>query len=172
MLFKILFKVSIKKFPSYLHFPMLNRLKNIFARNALAGWKGNVNFGTELHMDCNIEIGEDVGIDDYSRVQGPTSIGNHVMFGPRVTIYRRNHKFDRINIPMSQQGMKSEGKLNIEDDVWIGDSAIILPGCKRIGKGAIIGAGSVVTKNVDSYCIVGGNPAKTIKRRTDSLNEN
>lgn len=96
MLIKILFKVSIKKFPSYLHFPRLNRLKNIFARNALAGWKGNVNFSTELHTDCNIEIGED----------------------------------------------------------------------------AIIGAGSVVTKNVDSYCIVGGNPAKIIKRRTDLLNEN
>jgi acetyltransferase-like isoleucine patch superfamily enzyme len=59
----------------------------------------------------------------------------------------------------------SRAELMIGNDVWIGYGAIILPGCKRIGNGAVIGAGSVVTKDVEPYSIVGGNPAKVIKYR-------
>ena len=55
----------------------------------------------------------------------------------------------------------------IEDDVWIGLNAIITCGCKRIGRGAIIGAGSIVTKDVEPYTIVGGSPAKVIRKRFD-----
>ena len=57
-----------------------------------------------------------------------------------------------------------DGEIIINDDVWIGSNAVILPNC-TIGKGAIIAAGAVVTKNVDSYTVVGGVPAKLIKRR-------
>jgi len=54
----------------------------------------------------------------------------------------------------------------IEDDVWIGTNAIILPG-RRLGKGSIIAAGAVVTRDVEPYAIVGGNPARLIKRRNE-----
>src|SRR3546814_8421546 len=55
--------------------------------------------------------------------------------------------------------------LIIEDDVWIGHNALILPGCKFIGRGAVIGAGAVVTRNVERYTIVAGNPARKLRDR-------
>jgi virginiamycin A acetyltransferase len=55
--------------------------------------------------------------------------------------------------------------LVIEDDVWIGNNVVILPGCKRIGRGAVVGAGSIVTHDVDRYGIVAGNPARLLRNR-------
>lgn len=55
--------------------------------------------------------------------------------------------------------------LTIEDDVWIGHNAVILPGCKRIGRGAIVGAGAIVTRDIAPYTIVAGNPAKVLRAR-------
>ena len=66
---------------------------------------------------------------------------------------------------MSKQGNKPSTPLHICSDVWIGARAIVLSCCKRIGKGVIIGAGSVVTKDIPDYAIVGGNPAKVIMVR-------
>ena len=60
---------------------------------------------------------------------------------------------------MGKQGNKPSTPLHICSDVWIGARAMILPGCKRICKGVCIGAGSVVTKDIPDYAIVGGNPA-------------
>ncbi|MDQ7799461.1 MAG: DapH/DapD/GlmU-related protein [Candidatus Edwardsbacteria bacterium] len=65
---------------------------------------------------------------------------------------------------MLEQGIRFYPQTVIEDDVWIGAQAIILPGV-RIGRGAIVAAGAVVTKDVEPYAIVGGNPARLIKRR-------
>jgi len=87
--------------------------------------------------------------------------------GERVVFYAANHKYDSIEKPMRQQGMGSPRTIIIEDDVWLGAYSIILPSCKKIGKGAIIAAGSVVTSDVPSYAIFGGNPAKLIKSRNE-----
>jgi acetyltransferase-like isoleucine patch superfamily enzyme len=57
------------------------------------------------------------------------------------------------------------GSLTIEDDVWIGHNVVILSGCRRIGRGAVIGAGSIVTRDVDRYAVVVGNPARKLKDR-------
>ena len=84
--------------------------------------------------------------------------------GPDCIIYTQNHNFSNISIPMDQQGFQEEKEVIIEDDVWIGGRVIILPGVK-IGKGSIIGAGAVVSKNVDPYSIVVGNPARKVKTR-------
>ncbi len=86
------------------------------------------------------------------------------MMGPDVVILTQNHKFDRLDIPMLDQGFKDEQPVTICDDVWIGARVIILPGV-TVGKGAIIAAGAVVTKDVPEYAIVGGNPARVIKMR-------
>lgn len=75
------------------------------------------------------------------------------------------HNYESLDIPMGKQGTKPSTPLHICSDVWIGARAIILPGCKRIGKDVIIGAGSVVTKDIPDYAIVGGNPARVIKMR-------
>ena len=67
---------------------------------------------------------------------------------------------------MGHQGGNTEKTpLVVEDDVWFGARVIILPGCKHIGKGVIVGAGAVVTKDIPDYAIVGGNPARILKYR-------
>ena len=86
------------------------------------------------------------------------------MMAPEVLILGGNHRFDRLDIPMMFQGNVEYAPVEIGNDVWIGSRVIILPGLK-IGEGSIIGAGSVVTKDVMPYSIVAGNPAKLIKMR-------
>ncbi|MBP7508929.1 MAG: hypothetical protein KA807_14020 [Prolixibacteraceae bacterium] len=88
------------------------------------------------------------------------------MFGPCVHIHGGNHIVNEIGIYMDevQKEPGSDGIVIIEDDVWIGANAIILCGV-HIGKGSVIGAGSIVTKDVPPYSISVGNPAKTIKMR-------
>ena len=88
------------------------------------------------------------------------------MMGEDVLFLGGNHHFNRTDIPMGDQGKPKKIPLFIDDDVWIGARVIVLPGCRHIGKGVIIGAGSVVTKNVPDYAIIGGNPAKVIRFRS------
>lgn len=120
----------------------------------------NVFFGKGV----DITIGDKSGLGLNARVQGPLHIGKDVMMGPDVMIYTRNHETSSLDRPMNQQGVTNPQKVVIEDDVWIGARAIILPGV-TIGNGSIIAAGSVVTKDVKPYEIVGGVPAKLIKNR-------
>ncbi|ASM48732.1 chloramphenicol O-acetyltransferase [Pseudoalteromonas espejiana DSM 9414] len=86
------------------------------------------------------------------------------MMGPEVVVYTRNHAIDRVDIPMCQQGFKEIAPVYIEDDVWIGRRVIILPGVS-IGKGCVLGAGSVIAKDIPPYSIVVGNPGKVIRNR-------
>jgi maltose O-acetyltransferase len=97
-------------------------------------------------------------------LRGTITIGADVMMGPDVVILTTNHIFENTDIPMDQQGIANELPVTIEDDVWIGTRVIILPG-RHIGRGSIIGAGSVVTKDIPPFAIVGGNPAKVIRYR-------
>ena len=98
-------------------------------------------------------------------------VGKDVMMGPYVVIVGDSHRFSRTDIPMRLQGTKEYQPVRIDDDVWIGARAIILPGLK-IGRGAIIGSGAVVTKDVPPYAICVGNPARVIKYRTDQNSDN
>lgn len=113
----------------------------------------------------NISIGDEVNFakDVIVTTGGGVKIGNRVLIGYRTQILSTNH-----NIPENKGKIFGSGhekkKVIIQDDVWIGTSAIILPGI-NIGKGAIVAAGSVVTKDVVDYTIVGGNPARMIKKR-------
>jgi maltose O-acetyltransferase len=92
-------------------------------------------------------------------------IGNYVMMGEDVLVIGSTHLFDDRNIPMCFQKMGKVTKLVIEDDVWIGSRSTILQNVRKIGQGSIIGAGSVLTKDVPPYAIVGGNPARILKYR-------
>lgn len=96
-------------------------------------------------------------------------IGSYVTFGPSVTIRGGNHRTDLIGkhiyeISETEKLPENDSDVYIEDGVWIGCNAIILRGVK-VGKGAVVAAGAVVTKDVPPYAIVGGNPAKVIKYR-------
>lgn len=91
-------------------------------------------------------------------------IGDNVMIADAVSIRDTDHNHSNINVPMINQGITTSPVI-VGDDVWIGYGATILKGVE-IGNGAIIGAGSVVTKDVPSLSIVGGIPAKIIKMRS------
>lgn len=96
-------------------------------------------------------------------------IGNYVVFGPSVTIRGGNHRTDLIGKHIIEVGEgdklpENDQDVIMEDGVWVGCNAIILKGV-TIGRGAVVAAGSVVTKDVPPYSIVGGNPSKVIKHR-------
>lgn len=124
----------------------------------------NVEHGAQFGDGSYIDIGHRSGLGINCHIYGPVAIGDHVMMGPEVTILTSNHRYDRLDIPMMDQGGTEHLPVTIEDDVWIGTKVIILPGV-RIGKGAIVGAGSVVTRPVPPYAIVAGNPARLIRFR-------
>ena len=111
-----------------------------------------------------VELRDNSGISIRAQINGKVIIGKDVMMGPDVCIYAINHEIRRVDIPMSHQGFAPEKPVVISDDVWIGARAIILPGV-RIGTGAVIGAGAVVTKDVPDYAVVVGNPACILKIR-------
>jgi len=93
-------------------------------------------------------------------------IGSNVMIADAVCIRDSDHVHSDLSRPMNSQGIVSSPVV-IEDDVWIGRAAVILKGV-RVGRGSIIAAGAVVTKDVEAYSIVGGVPARVIGRRDKS----
>jgi len=117
------------------------------------------------------ELGEGLLVGDHSNIgpycyvgcSGYVEIGAHVMISPRVSIYAENHVFERTDLPMKAQGVR-RGQVKIEDDCWIASHSVILSGV-TIGRGSVVAAGSVVTKDVPPFSIVGGVPARVIKRR-------
>ena len=114
----------------------------------------------------NITVGNEVGLgSNFKSLNRILKIGNYLMMGEDVLFLGGGHKFDRLDIPMAHQSDEPKTPLVIKDDVWIGARVIVLPACQRIGKGAIIGAGSVVTKDIQDYAVVGGNPARVIRYR-------
>ena len=88
------------------------------------------------------------------------------MMGPEVVIYTRNHNTANPDVPMREQGMGEVKPVVIEDDVWIGARVCILPGV-TVGTGSVLGAYTVVTKDVPPYSVVVGNPGKVVKNRKD-----
>lgn len=130
----------------------------------------NINLQRGAKFGRRISIGNRSGIGVKCVLQGPVEIGDDVMMGPEVYIYTQNHAHDRVDIPMIDQHYEQERPVVIEDDVWIGSRVTILPGV-RVGKGAIIGASAVVTKDVPPYAVVGGNPAKVLKIRNAEQNK-
>jgi len=146
---------------------LFNRIRTWYVSSVLGIMKpdkGNY-FENKVYIGnaSSIKIGSHCHINENVFIQGAT-IGNYVMLAPGAIILNSTHNIERTDIPMVIQGEKKGLNPIIEDDVWIGRNAIILPGIV-IKKGSIIGAGAIVTKNVESYSIVGGVPAKLIKKR-------
>ena len=124
----------------------------------------NVNIEKNAVFSSRVELGNNSGIGINCSISGPCKIGNDVMMGPDCIVYTRNHAFDNVMVPMREQGFQEEETVSIGDDVWIGGRVIILPGVK-IGNHSIIGAGSIVTKDVPDWALVAGNPAVVKKYR-------
>ena len=133
-------------------------LKSLFACVGDACWieppfkcaYGNrMHIGNHFYANFNLVVVDDVDV----------YIGNHVMIAPNVTITTTGHPIDPIQRRDGSQFSKS---VMIEDDVWIGANVVILPGV-TIKKGAVIGAGSVVTKDIPEYVVAYGVPCKVVK---------
>ena len=112
-----------------------------------------------------MHIGENVTINNYCTLvgSGGIKIGDNVLSAAHTMILAFNHSFDNVKIPMNKQGKTMKG-IEIGDDVWLGAGVKVLDGVK-IGKGSIIGANSVITKDIAPYSIAVGIPAKTIRFR-------
>lgn len=140
----------------------------------------NVSFGKKCILEAHksyhtqkfdplICIDDSCIFGEYSHITCINSIqiGKNLLTGRRVLITDNSHgdynslHHDTFSPPISRE-LFSKGSVTIEDDVWLGDNVIILPGT-TIGKGSVIGANAVVTKDIPPYSIVGGNPARIIK---------
>lgn len=115
------------------------------------------SYGLEVGRNFNINR----GVNIYAR--GGVKIGDYVLIGPNVIIASSQHRYNIRGLPILFQGHEKQ-QVVIGNDVWIGANAVILPGV-TVGDGAIIGAGAVVTVDVEPYSIVGGVPACKIGER-------
>lgn len=119
---------------------------------------GTIKIGNSVLLSKHVEI-------DYS---GNVVIGDNVWLSEGVRVFSHNHLLTPTRTKEVKKNVVTNS-LVIEDNVWIGANAVILPSVTHIGKNSIVGAGAIVTKNVDDNCVVAGNPAKLI-RKTDRDN--
>jgi len=117
------------------------------------------DYGSNISLGRKVFFNFNCVVLDVARV----SIGNHVLLGPAVQIYTATHPVDAAE---RRAGFEGGSPIVIADDVWVGGGAIICPGVS-IGARSIIGAGSVVTRDVPDDVLVGGNPCRVIRRLKD-----
>ena len=146
---------------------LLDACRTAFFRALVArmGRQVRISRGTILSCPRRLVIGDNVFVNMgcMLHAEGGLSIGDDTEIGPYTVIWTTNHVFDRTDRLIRAQGER-HAPVVIEPDVWIGASAIILPGV-TVGQGAVVGAGAVVTKDVPPYGVVAGNPAALIKTR-------
>lgn len=140
-----------------------NYLRQQFYRLALVQSYDDccIEFGTRLNQR-GIELGRRVYIGTNCCI-GLCRIEDDVMLGSNVDIIsgKNQHNFDRLDIPMREQGGELE-KIVIGEDSWLGNSSVVMA---NVGRKSIVAAGSVVVKDLPPYSIAGGNPAKVLKSR-------
>lgn len=140
-----------------------NHFYSLTARWMLAHYHG-VQIGNYSYGECFVPGAFPSGV----------TIGRYVSVGPGVRAFLRNHPLDRLSthpffynqsLGLVDRDNIDSGRLEIGHDSWIGAGALILPGCSKIGIGAVVGAGAVVTKNIPDFAVAVGNPARTIRFR-------
>ncbi len=163
ILFKVIYYLFISRLPSS-HYPggyLFNRIRVfVIKRFIKIGQKCKIQ--NHVYIGSEVEIGSFCQINENVKLRN-VKIGNHVLIAPGATLIGINHKSDRTDIPITEQGDVLK-QIIVEDDVWIATNAIILKGV-HLKTGCIIGAGAVVTKDCEPYGIYGGIPAKLIKFR-------
>lgn len=139
-----------------------------------------IGMGSHVHNDTIIEtgsggsltIGENTHIQprcQFSAYKSTIFIGNGVQIAPNCAFYPYNHRMSPLE-PIHRQTLTSKGGIHIDDDAWIGVGVIVLDGV-RIGRGAVIGAGAVVTRDIPDGAIAAGVPAKVIGMRSSIPSE-
>jgi virginiamycin A acetyltransferase len=158
---------------------MAGLVGTVVERLKLWRWRRDQFTNAELRRWFRERHRIDVGLYSYGcfdqwRMPGPLKIGRYCSIANSVRSAPINHPFDAVTTHPALYEAKFgvvdtdihyDDPQVIEDDVWIGHNAMILPGCRRIGRGAIVGAGAVVTRDVPRYTIVAGNPARPLRER-------
>lgn len=139
--------------------------KLIFKSFAKKLGKVRVFEGVTIWYPYRISIGDHVTLNElvYLNGYGELTIGDNVLIGRGTTIITSNHIANDVHQDIRSQGLEAS-PVQIDEDVWIGANVTILAGV-HIGKGSVLAAGAVVTKDVPSYSVMGGVPAKLIKKR-------
>lgn len=148
------------------------------ARRMMTRLEGGEMLSSSLRQVMRLHHGVEAGFHSYGCFDPARftscAIGRYASIGPGVRVFRRNHPTDRISLHpyfyntslgISDAETMPPRELQISDDVWIGANAVLLPGCGRIGRGAVVGAGAVVTRDVPDYAVAAGNPARIIRER-------
>lgn len=148
-------------------YPWLNRLKSLFLRlnGAVVGERVIFYPGVWIAPGRNLVIGDDVDLAFGVLIEssGGVTIGDRALIGFGTKIFSRNHIVPPRGEPIFNSGHTNQ-PVSIGQDAWLGANVIVLPG-RTIGEGAVVGAGSVVTKDVPPFAVVGGNPAKILRMR-------
>lgn len=110
----------------------------------------------------HVHIAENVILGLHNTIIGPVSIGKNSIIAQNVVLSGLNHTYTDISVPIKNQ-KETTAPIVIQEDCWIGANVVVVAGV-TIGKHCIVAAGSVVTKSVPAYSIVGGNPAKILKQ--------
>ena len=124
---------------------------------------GQMGEGCYLEPPLRCDYGSNIRLGDRAAV----TIGNDVLIGPNVGIYTAGHPVDP---GLRRQGLEFALPITIEDGVWIGGHAVIAPGV-RIGRNSVIGAGSVVTKDIPDNVVAVGNPCRVVRSVTEKDRE-
>lgn len=180
----------LASYPAYaarLRYEVWSRFNQIVGRIVTRGKKGSVGRQVRILGSLKLHLGDRVALRDNVILGGhgkitigrdtainagciitaleSVEIGSNVLFASRVCVLDVDHRFDQRDAPIAAQGYVIRPVV-IENDVWVGTGAVIVKGV-RIGKGAIVGANSVVTRDVTAYTIVAGVPAKVLRERPE-----
>jgi acetyltransferase-like isoleucine patch superfamily enzyme len=126
------------------------------------------DFATINNGVGDVIIGNNCGIGISNVIIGPVTMGNYVMLAQNIVVSGLNHGYEDVTLPPRVQKVVTK-PINIMDNVWIGANCVITAGV-TIGKHAVIGAGSVVTKDIPDYSVAVGNPARVIKKYNFTTN--
>ena len=126
----------------------------------------------ERRENSYLEIGEGTEMNVNSQISssGKVIIGKNVLFGPNVYVTDSTHHYGDISIPISSQGIVSKGEVVIGDESWLGRNVVVV-GNVKVGRHCVIGASTVITKDIPDYCVVVGNPGRIIKKYNKEINK-
>lgn len=157
---------------TYIHIAIADKkkrkkLSKLFSKMKKAGRNIEIGKNCSISSLSKFEIGDNVWIGDnfYAKAEGEIKIGSGTIISRNVEIWTSNHNYDSddlMTIPYDKRFINKP--VVIGENCWIGTHVIFLPGV-TIGEGVVVGAGSVVTKDIPDYAVIGGNPAKVIKYR-------
>lgn len=145
--------------PQFIRRLMFRFIFKKYGKNTMIDYKCFIRYPWRVKIGSNVAMNR--GCELYSSMRsdhGYIILEDHVILGPNVTIFSAGHDYFFINLP------DTSAPVHIGRHAWIGGNTTILPGV-AIGEGAVIGAGSVVTKDIPAYTVAVGNPAKVIKKR-------